>query len=152
MRRFPGRTLSWTPPLLQAAGPQNPAPPATLVPPCKSGKHLETLETFQAAEKPGPSALKCSATACAACACTADAAAAQPTLFSAWTGDHQPAVLARALEDWQQLLEQALAAAACPMSASGSACGGRRLPADEPPRRAILPEPFQPPRPGHCRT
>lgn len=100
----------------------------------KVEKHLEALETFQAQQKNlGLSALL------NACHSLRRLRLPKPThahlnqfIQRLEREISNPAMLARALEDWQQLLEQALAAAALPdVSLWQRLRGGRRLPADE---------------------
>ncbi|HMW70176.1 MAG TPA: diguanylate cyclase [Cellvibrionaceae bacterium] len=105
----------------------------------KVEKHLEALETFQAQQKNlGLSALL------NACHSLRRLRLPNPALqnLNQFTQRLEreiptPAMLARALEDWQQLLEQALAAAALPdVSLWQRLRGGRRLPADEAPAQS----------------
>ena len=99
-------------------------------------KHLDALETFQHQQQnQGLNALL------GACHSLRRLRLPKPTLQSLNQFIHRlerqisnPAMLARALDDWQQLLEQALAAAALPDATLWQRLrGGKRLPSSEPP-------------------
>ncbi|HEY6527560.1 MAG TPA: diguanylate cyclase [Cellvibrionaceae bacterium] len=97
-------------------------------------KHLDALETLQVQQKNiGLNALL------GACHSLRRLRLPKPTLHTLNQFIHRlereisnPAMLARALDDWQQLLEQALAAAALPdVTLWQRLRGGRRLPAED---------------------